>query len=336
MYRNNDFIYDAAIQLEKSIGTPVTLKSTRKNNDAVLIIKNLQFTVIVKAEIRTANKGIVLAQLKELEKKSGRPVIIIAKFISSDIAQDFKERAINYLDVAGNAFIKKDDFYICVVGQKAQKIKKTNQTRAFQETGIKLIFNLLTNQDNLQLSYRELAEQNGIATGSVSNIIKELEDLNFILKTDTNRILKNKPELLDRWIVAYQDVLRPRLLKRYMRFTDKAKYNNWKKLLQDQPNNAILWSGEPAAALLTNYLKPAFFTIYTTISWQECAKLFEMIPDENGDIEILTVFWKLETDKTNIPTVPPVLIYADLINSGIDRNLETAKIIFDNELHNIK
>jgi hypothetical protein len=331
MYRNNDFIYDAAIQLENSIGIPVTLKSTRKDNDDVLIIKNLQFTVTVKAEIRTANKGIILAQLKELETKSSRPVIIIAKFIASNIAQEFKERAINYLDVAGNAFIKKDDLFIYVAGQKAQKAKNTNQSRAFQQTGIKLIFSLLTRSDNLQLSYRELAEQTGIATGSVSNILKELEDLNFILKTDTKRILKNKPELLNRWIVAYQDVLRPRLLKRKMRFADKAKYINWKKLLQNQTDNAILWSGEPAAALITNYL-----TIYTTISWQECAKLFEMIPDENGDIEILTVFWKLETDKTNIPTVPAVLIYTDLINSGIDRNLETAKIIFDNELHNIK
>ena len=26
---------------------------------------------------------------------------------------------------------------------------------------------------------------------------------------------------------------------------------------------AILWSGEPAAAFFTNYLKPALFTIYT-------------------------------------------------------------------------
>jgi hypothetical protein len=336
MYRNNDFIYDAAVQLENSTAIPVTIESTRIDYDAVLTIKNFQFTVTAKPEIRTANKGIVLSQLKELETKSSRPIIIIAKFIASDIAQELKEKAINYLDVAGNAFIKKDDFFIYVAGQKAQKNKKTNQTRAFQETGIKLIFSLLSNQDNLQLSYRELAERTSIAIGSVSNVMKELEDLNFILKTNTKRILKNKPELLNRWIVAYQDVLRPRLLKRRMRFADKTKYNDWKKLLQNQPDNAILWSGEPAAALLTNYLKPALFSMYTTKSWQECAKLFEMIPDENGDIEILTIFWNLESGRTNKPIVPPVLIYTDLINSGSDRNLETAKIIFENELQNIK
>jgi len=336
MYRNNDFIYDAAVHLEECIAMPVTIESTRVDYDAVLTIKKIQFTVAAKAEIRTANKGIVLAQLKELETKTSKPIIIIAKFIASNIAQEFKEKAINYLDVAGNAFIKRDDLFISVAGQKVQKIEKTNQTRAFQETGIRLIFSLLSNPNNLQLSYRELAEQTGIAIGSVSNVIKELEDLKFILKTDTKRILKNKQELLNRWIVSYQDVLRPRLLKRRMRFTDKAKYNNWKTLLQNQNDNAILWGSEPAAALITNYLKPAIFSIYTTKSWQECAKLFEMIPDENGDIEILTTFWNQENEKNKYQTVPPILIYTDLINSSNDRNLETAKIILDNELQNIK
>jgi hypothetical protein len=336
MYRNNDFIYDAAVHLGECIAMPVSIESTRVESDAVLSINKHQFNVAAKAEIRSANKGIILAHLKEIEAKSKKPIIIIAKFIASEIAEEFKDKAINYLDVAGNAFIKKDDFFIYVSGQKVTKNEKTNQTRAFQETGLKLIFSLLSNPDNLQLSYRELAEKTGIAIGSVSNVVNELEDLKFILKTDTKRILKNKQELLNRWIVAYQDVLRPRLLKRRMRFTDKAKYNNWKTLLQNQNDNTILWGSEPAAALLTNYLKPAVLTIYTTKSWQECAKLFEFIPDENGDIEILNMFWNQQNDKNQYQTVPPILIYTDLINSGNDRNLETAKIILDNELQNIK
>jgi hypothetical protein len=336
MYRNNDYIYDAAIQLENRITMPVNIESARLEYDALLTINNHQFTVTAKPEVRSANKGVVLAQIKELQVKTTRPVIIIAKFIHSDIALELKEKEINYLDVAGNAFIKKDDLLIYITGQKAVKADKTNQTRAFQEVGVKLIFSILTNPDNLQLSYRELAEQTGVAIGSISNVMKELEDLNFILKTDTKRILKNKPELLDRWVVAYQDVLRPRLIKRRMRFGDKAKYINWKTLLQNQTNAATLWGGEPAAALLNDFLKPAQYTIYTNISWQECAKQLGTIPDENGDIEILNLFWNPETVVAEKHTVPPVLIYTDLINSGFDRNIEAAKLILENELQNIK
>ncbi len=338
MYRNSEFVYDAVAQLENRIAFPVKVSSARKGHDAILTIKDMQFTVTAKAEIRTANKGLVLAQLKELESKSKRPIMIIAKFIASDIALEFKEKSINYLDVAGNTYIKEGDFFIYITGQKTLKASKTNQTRAFQEAGIRLIFNLLTRPEPLQRSYRELAEETGIAIGSISHVMRELEDLKFILKTESKRVLKNKSGLLDRWIVAYQDVLRPRLVKRQLRFADKSKYSNWKKIdLNPLKAKNTLWGGEPAAAILTNHLKPAFYTIYTTKSWQECAKSFGLIPDENGDVEIVQMFWtSIQPKENDLAIVPPALVYADLINSGNDRNLETAQIIFDNELQHLK
>ncbi|MDC2165318.1 hypothetical protein [Bacteroides thetaiotaomicron] len=51
----------------------------------------------------------------------------------------------------------------------------------------------------------------------------ELEDEHFILRIKTKRVLKNKPDLLERWIIAYHDVLRPRLLKKQMRFSKKKR-----------------------------------------------------------------------------------------------------------------
>jgi hypothetical protein len=338
MYHNKDFICDAAAELENVAGIPVTVDSSHKEYDTILTINNVQYTVEARSEIREANKGIVLAQLRELKEVSRRPVIIVAGFIAKDIAKEFKEKAINYIDSAGNAYIKQKNFQLFISGQKVHKAKKINQSRAFQKAGIKLIFCLLSNPENLLLSYRELAEKTGIAIGSISNIMIELEDLNFILKTETKRILKNKKELLNRWIVAYHDVLRPRLIKRKMRFSDKSKYRNWKGIILNQTKEIdTLWGGEPGAAILTNFLKPGTYTIYTTKSWHECAIRFGLVPDDKGDIEILLLFWNFVNPKEkDLSIVPPVLIYADLINSGFDRNIETAKIIFDNELQNIK
>ena len=190
MYRNKDFINDAVIELENISDIPVTLESSHKEYDTILTINNVQYTIEARSEIREANKGIVLAQLRELQEVSNRPIIVIAKFIANDIAKEFKEKAINYIDVAGNAYIKQKSFQLYITGQKVHKAEKTNQSRAFQEAGIKLIFSLLNNPENLLLSYRELAEKTGIAIGSISNIMRELEDLNFILKTETKRILK--------------------------------------------------------------------------------------------------------------------------------------------------
>jgi len=338
MYHNIDYIDDAAFELQNITDIPVTVDRSRKDYDALLTIYDVQYAVEARSEIREANKGIVLAQLKVLQEVSNRSIIVVAKFIAKNIAKEFKKKAINYIDAAGNAYIKQKNFQLYITGQKAKKVEKTKQSRAFQEAGIKLIFCLLNNPNDLMLSYRKLSEKTGIAIGSISNIIRELEDLNFILKTKTKRVLKNKKELLNRWIIAYHDVLRPRLIKRKMRFSDKSKYCNWKGIILNLSKEIDnLWGGEPGAAILTNFIKPRTYTIYTSGSWQECAKKLGLVPDDKGDIDIVLMFWNFIYPKEkDLSIVPPVLIYADLINSGFDRNIETAKIILNNELQNIK
>jgi len=335
MYKKHDFIYDAAFRLEELINIPVEVESRKKEHDTLLTLNEKQFVIEANPEVRASNKGIVLSNLNELQERSNRPIIVIAKFIATDIAREFKEQEINYIDIAGNTFIKNQKLFIYISGQQSHKLAKTNQSRAFQEAGIKLIFNLLKTPENLQFSYRELSELTGISIGSVSNVIKELEDLNFILKTNKKRILKNTRDLLDRWIIAYNDVLKPRILKKRMRFANYKDYNSWNTLPIHEIEDINLWGGEPAAAILTGQLQPEIFTIYTNASWQNVAMKLKLVPDEKGDIEILHMFWKEKKKFREKYITPSLLVYADLISSGHERNIEIAKQLINNELQYI-
>lgn len=336
MYPNNDYIYDASVALEQLTGLNINVESRRNEYNGIIDINGHAFTVEAKNELRKENKGFLFARLEELKTKTNRPTLIIAKYITSEVALELREKGINYLDVAGNCFIKNQDLLLYIVGQKVHKKENTNQAKAFQEAGIKIIFNLLNNPENLQLSYRELAELADVSIGSVSNVMKELERQTFILKTNAKRILKNKEKLLERWVVAYQDVLRPRLVKKQMRFVKPEAVKNWKDLYLDNEEGITLWGGEPAAALLTNHLVPEKFSIYTTQSWQNIGQDMGLVPDVNGKVEVLQVFWKREETLNNQITTPPLLVYADLIGSGYSRNIETAKLILKNELQHIK
>ncbi len=51
--------------------------------------------------------------------------------------------------------------------------------------------------------------------------------------------------------------------------------------------------------------------------------------DPNGNIELLATFWNFEYQWQFKKLVPPLLIYADLMATANDRNIETAKIIYD-------
>jgi len=335
MYHNNDYIYDACVALEKLTGFSVITETNRGEYDGIISIDTHSFTIESKNELRKQNKGIIFARIEEIKNKSKRPIILIAKYIAMDIANELKEKKINYLDSAGNCFIYNMDLLIYISGQKVPRQKKTNQTKAFQEAGIKIIFCLLSNLDNSQLSYREISEMAKVSIGSVSNVMKELEDSKFLLKTKNKRVLKNKPTLLERWIIAYHDVLRPRLVKKQMSFITKEANNRWQDLYVSNEESITLWGGEPGASVLThNQLVPEKYTIYTTESWQNVGKDLKLIPDNNGNIEILQVFWNEKG--RNLRIASPLLIYADLIGSGYGRNIEIAKQILENELSYIQ
>jgi hypothetical protein len=87
------------------------------------------------------------------------------------------------------------------------------------------------------------------------------------------------------------------------------------------------WGGEPAAKLLTAYLKPAKLTLYTTESKTTLLKTYKLAPQDHGVLGIYKKFWKFNTGP--LDTVPPILVYADLVNTGDPRNLETAKKLYD-------
>lgn len=217
MYRNQDFIYEAVTNLEKLIDIPIDIETSRTNYDAILKIKNIQFVVEAKSAMRSSNQGLVLSQLEKIRNRSNKPIILIAQYISKEAANQLKEREFNYVDIAGNAFVKKDDLVIYIEGQKRRTATLTNQSRAFQEAGVKIIFHLLSESDNLQDSYRTIAQKVGVSLGSVSNVMAELEELNYLIKTKDKRVLKNKEELLERWLVEFNTVLKPRIIRSRMK-----------------------------------------------------------------------------------------------------------------------
>lgn len=333
MYSNNDFIYEATSKLEQLTNIPIQVDSNRDNYDALLTINNIQFIVEAKSTVRTSNQGFILSHLEEKKHNSNRPIILIAEYISKKATQEFKQRGLNYIDVAGNAFIRHKDLAIFVEGQKNTRKDKTNQSRAFQETGLKILFHLLDKPEHLQDSYRRIAEQADVSIGSVSNVMAELEDLNYLLKTKDKRVFKNKHNLLERWVIEYNAVLRPRILRKRMRFLDQDQIKNWRSINMDIPEGVILWGGEPGGAILTENLRPEIFTVYSGLELSQVAKQMGLVPSENGQVEILQKFWKNNTNDK--PVAPALLIYADLMNSGFGRNIETAKQILKNELQHI-
>ena len=294
-------------------------------------IKEVYFIAEICPEISRHNEGIIRQQIREVTLSNDLPVLLVTPYIPPAIAKTFAKEGVNYIDKAGNSYIHHAHLFIFITGKKREIPIKTNKSRAFGEVGTKLLYELLRRPEHVNLSFRELASLTHLSLGSVGTIFQELTQMGFVSKAK-KRVLLEKETLLKRWLIAYSEVLRPKLIMKRMRPLSSTFYKDWNTLDLSIISSQTQWGGEPAGCILTKNLTPANYTIYTDTSWQNIGKTLGLIPDEEGRIEILSHF-STEASKN---TVSPLLVYADLMVSGDSRNREIAKIIENNELSYLK
>ncbi|BFM44020.1 hypothetical protein CFS9_26610 [Flavobacterium sp. CFS9] len=331
MYKGNDFIYEAFSNLQELLKTEISVDSNREPYDAVIQINGTTFYCHAKKDARNSNSGIIFNQVNQFKNfiNKDRNLLFVGEYIAKDVAESLIANDINFLDVAGNCYINTNHLKIIIEGRKQKKPQNINQARAFQEAGLKLILLLISQEHALEFSYRALAEKAGIALGSVSQIMKELEESNFILKTNDKRIIKNREELIERWVLAYNEVLKPRLFRK----TYKAiNLDYLRKIVSNNKTKFLFFGGEPAAEIMTSFLKPLDYIIYSDDELSIIGKELMLVPDNNGNIKIYNTCWTDSLNNENLNIAPSLVVYADLIGSGNNRNIETAKMILENEL----
>lgn len=91
-------------------------------------------------------------------------------------------------------------------------------------------------------------------------------------------VLINVKKLLLRWIQEYEITLKPSLFIGNFRFIKNDRGENWDQIeFSDEETQR---GGEPAGALITNHLRPAEFTLYTSNKRLEVMKELKLLPDQ--------------------------------------------------------
>ncbi len=291
----------------------------------VLPGKELKYCAEIRANLTKAQALLLLVHREKLPC----PLLLIARHVNTEMAEELRKNGLEFIDTAGNAYINQPPVYIFIKGNKTPPIAAPlPPTRAFRTAGLRVIFGFLRNPGLENKTYREIAAAVGVALGTVDWIIRELKELGFLLDMGKAGFkLIRKEALLQRWVTAYPEQLRPKqLLGRY-----RGQQGWWQQKKLD-PQKAQ-WGGEVAAARLTQYLKPELIIIYTTAQELNNFLLANRLKkDLTGDVEILERFWHPLEVQPNEDLVHPVLVYADLLATGNQRNLETAKIIYEQHI----
>ncbi|OCB74007.1 type IV toxin-antitoxin system AbiEi family antitoxin [Flavobacterium crassostreae] len=286
--------------------------NTDNTFDFLIHINEEPLYVTIKKEVRP---GYLHVLNETFEQKNN--LLLVADYITPLAKEKLKERHINYIDSFGNAYLSLEKVKIYIEKSNAKPIVNES-TEVFTPTGAKLLFELLQHPEHINTTYRDLAEACAISLGSVSKIMKALVRDGYAVRVNKTQLqLVKRKELLERWIPLINEKVLPTYKVGNFNF---IKNNNWKNI-----DLEVQWGGEPGAALLNQYLNPEKFSLFTNHYKNDIIKNGRLLPNPNGEVAIYKPFWKNQENRT----VSPLLIYAQLMYSGKDRNIETAKLIYD-------
>lgn len=293
------------------------------------------------AEIKRVDRFATLMDVKHQCEvhANGEQFILVAPRITPETAEKCREIDLQFIDTTGNAYLHGAGLYVLVKGQRpteGEEFQLTDQEgkRAGTATHLRVIFGLLCKPELLNAPYRDIVQAAGVALGTIGWVFFDLNARGFVTggKGKGDRVLLERQKLVREWVTNYPIKLRPKLNPKRFR-APKADW--WKDV--DIVEYGAQWGGEIAAAELTGYLRPHTLTIYLhkKQGQRNLTKLVakhRLRPDAQGDIEILDAFWNFEDEKPIPKTVPPLLVYADLLATLDPRNLEAAKLINDQYL----
>lgn len=331
-------LLDAALEAARAHGLKIRVverrpKLGRTQADALVRVEHGGQEALYAAEVRPALRpatlGVALYHLERL----GQQALLVTDYVNPALADELKTRGVAFLDTAGNAYLDQPPLLVWVKGEKpAAKTVPPHTGRAFQPTGLQVLFALLCNPQAVNRPYRELARMAGVAHGTVGWVMPDLQQMGHVrnLKRGERRLFDGE-RLLGQWVDAYARVLRPRMLIRRFYALTLQGWKDWPLV-----KHAALWGGEPAGAILTKYLRPGELTIYAEkVPALFAAKqklLTEPAPGHTAIVDVRKRFWNFTGEENHPALVPPLLVYADLLATGDGRCIETAKLIYDGYL----
>ena len=291
------------------------------------------------AEIKRVDRFATLVDIKNRCGQYGDQLLLVVPRVTTEIAEKCRELELQFIDTAGNAYLRGPGLYVQVKGQrpiegKEFQLAEQKGKRAGTATNLRVFFTLLCKPELLNAPYRDINRAAGVALGTVGWVFFDLNARGYLTggKGKGDRVLLERQRLVQEWVTNYPIKLRPKLNPRRFR---APTIDWWKKVAITK--YGAQWGAEVAAEKLTAHLRPHELTIYLHKEQGQrgltrLVAEHKLRADPQGDIEILDAFWHFEDERALPETVPPLLAYADLIATLDPRNLEAAKLIHERYL----
>jgi hypothetical protein len=313
-----------------------------KGIDAKIQVKFKAGICRYSVEIKSLLKRPLPAYLFNLSRAEGDSLLVMSGYINPSIAMDLKQAEIQYIDTAGNAFLRLGEMiHIEIKGKKPEFMIQPTTGSLFQPKLMQMLAIFLIDPNSVNQTVRALATRAGLSKDRVSVGLRLLKQKGWLVRSGKGQYrLSEMRTLFDQWLMNYGERLRPKLIIGTYKITPSNKDRIEAILTEIFRNKEKLFAltGSHGADWLTHYYRSKTTEIFIESKMADMIrKELKLIPSKEPDVTLFNqfspaiVFEKVK----EISIAHPLFIYAELLYQGGERERETAKMIYDRYLREL-
>jgi hypothetical protein len=277
------------------------------------------------------------ANLGERLQPKQRP-LLITRSLSNLVVDQLLARNIEFIDVDGNVYLNSPELYIVVRNQAAKD--STNGALGLNAATLQVMYVLLSlpTPDLKGESLNDLiAYASGVSLDTLKTILQELQALDYIWYDHDKYEIIDYGKLFECWELGYSETLRAKLLIGTFSPIGNRNFSEIKDQITKYTfTGDYLIGGELAASLITGHTRPISATLHLNhnTNYRQVAVKLKLKPDPDGDIVLIQNMGRDQYQcdalgKLEQILVHPLLIHAELAQTGNSRLKETAELIYD-------
>lgn len=255
------------------------------------------------------------------------PWLLAAPFVGPEVGARLMAGKINYVDDVGNCHITLGPGYVAHI-QGKRPMARMARDRGTHAQGYLVMLALLARPELVAAPVRGVAAAAGVGKTTAAHMLAKLEEEGVVGGRGERRRILDAKRLMDRWVVAYETVVRPHLLVGRYRGPDKTPGDAETRIERAMPVGAAWgWSGGAAAMRLTSFYRGPDVVFHVAEPPPDLDRVLGILRARDGDIVILRARGEVMLAGVRPRTVHPLLVYTELMTQGDQRAREAAEVL---------